>query len=278
MTDTPSSWHVLKLVREFYGKGPEALDAAERAHVAAIALKQAEIERRILASIEAASVVLSRTAIDQALAEIRARYENEDEYRADLARAGLSPASLRSAIERDLVVEAVLERVAARAPAVSDTDVEIFYLENRVKFVKPETRTLRHILVTINETLRGSTRGQAAAKIAAIRARLVKEPARFADQALKHSECPTALNGGALGTLPRGKLYAELDAVAFALPEGGLSEAVESPLGFHLLFCERIDPSRVVSLAEAREKIRVHLEEKRRQAAQKAWIVALPAG
>lgn len=157
-------------------------------------------------------------------------------------------------------------------PAVGDADVEIFYLLNRARFEKPETRTLRHILVTINETLPGSERAAARAKIAAILARLRQEPARFAEQALKHSECPTALNGGLLGTLPRGKLYAELDAVAFALPAGGISDGVESPVGFHILLCESIDAPRAVPLAEARERIRAHLAASRRRRLQQSWV------
>ncbi|QIK38541.1 nitrogen fixation protein NifM [Caldichromatium japonicum] len=277
MTEAASPWLVLKLAHEFYGKSPQALAAEESRRIAVIAQRQAEIERRVLASVEAAGVVLPAAIIERALAEIRARYDSEDDYRADLMRADLSPDSLRAAVEHDLLVEAVLERVAGRAPMVSDTDVEIFYLQNHAKFAKPETRTLRHILVTINDALPGSERHAAAAKIAAILARLRKDPTRFAEQALKHSECPTAMNGGLLGTLPRGQLYAALDAVAFALPAGSLSDIVESPLGFHILWCEKIDPARTVPLAEAREKVRAHLTEQRRQAAQKAWIASLPA-
>lgn len=277
MTEAAASpWLALKLAQEFYGKSPEALAPDENRRVSALARKQAEIERRILASVEAAGVVLPAVAVERALAEIHARYASTEEFHAALARADLSPDSLRAAIGRDLVVEAVLEQVAGRAPAVSDTDVEIFYLQNRAKFEKPETRTLRHILVTINAALPGSERAAAQAKIADILARLRKEPARFAEQALKHSECPTAMNGGLLGTLPRGKLYAELDAVAFALPAGGLSESVESPVGFHILLCEAIDAPRAVPLAEAREKVRAHLDASRRQALQKSWVAALP--
>jgi peptidylprolyl isomerase/peptidyl-prolyl cis-trans isomerase C len=276
MTEAAANpWLALKLARELYGKAPQALEAAESRRVATVARRQAEIERRILATVEAAGVVLPATAVDRAIDEIRARYADEDEYLADLARADLSPAALRAAVERDLVVEAVLERVAGRAAAVGDTDVEIFYLQNRAKFAKPETRVLRHVLVTINDSLPGSERAAALAKIADILARLRKDPARFAEQALKHSECPTAMNGGLLGTLPRGKLYAALDAAAFALPAGGLSEIVESPLGFHLLLCEAIHPARAVPLAEARERVRAHLAETRRQAAQKAWVAGL---
>ena len=116
----------------------------------------------------------------------------------------------------------MLDRVASQADAVSETDVEIFYLLLRERFLCPEKRSLRHILVTINDSLAGSDSATARDKIDAIHSRLLKSPERFAEQALKHSECPTAMNGGLLGTLKRDQLYIELEAVAFALAPGEL--------------------------------------------------------
>ncbi len=270
-----SPWLALKLAQELYGKSPKALTPNENRRVAEVSRRQAEIERRILATAEAAGVILPDEIIERTLAGIRARYPDEEDFLASLARADLSPDSLRSAVERDLIVEAVLEHVAGRIEPISASEVEIFYLQHVERFTKPETRTLRHILVTINDAVPGSARAEAQAKIAQIHARLAKDIARFGEQALKHSECPTAMQGGLLGTLPRGKLYAELDAVAFALAAGELSDVVESPLGFHLLLCESIHPARAIPLAEAHERVRAYLADTRRQAAQRAWIKEL---
>jgi len=270
-----SPYLFLKLARELYGKSPQTLEPAERKRVSTVARRQDEIERRILSTVEASSVVLPNSSVEQALAQVRGRYQSDDEYHADLQRADLNHETLRTAIERDLMVEGVLEQVAGRTDPVSATEVEIFYLQHAARFEKPETRTLRHILVTINDTLPGSERAAAQEKINAIRVRLAKELTRFAEQALKHSECPTGMNGGLLGTLPRGKLFPELEAVAFELTAGQLSVVVESPLGFHVLWCEAIDPGRVVPLAEAREGIHKHLTDNRRQNAQSAWVRGL---
>ena len=182
---------------------------------------------------------------------------------------------MRQAIERDLKVEAVLEQVGAAAPAVSDTEVEIFYLQHRERFSRPEMRALRHILITINEDLPGNKREAALTRIEAIRERLAKDPDRFGEQALKHSECPTAMNGGLLGKLPRGKLYAQVEATAFALTPGELSAVVESPLGFHVVLCDGIDAERLIPFADVRERVREHLTASRRAAAQKSWITGL---
>jgi nitrogen fixation protein NifM len=270
-----AAYLTLKLAHQLYHKSPDGLAEEERRHVTRVAARQREIEQRILASPQAALVVLPEASVAACLKDIRDRYPDEAEFEADLARSGLAVDSLREAVERDLKVEAVLEQVAAATQAVNDTEVEIFYLQHHERFLRPEMRSLRHILVTINDDLPGSTRAAAIAKTDAIRARLVSHPERFAEQALKHSECPTAMNGGLLGRVPRGKLYPEVEEVAFALAVGELSAVVESQLGFHLVLCDAIEPQATVPLADVREKVREHLATARRSAAQKSWIAGL---
>ena len=275
MPEAGGIYRSIKLAAQLFGRPLESLAAAERRRVTLVAARQQEIETRILETPEAASVMLPAALIDASLMEIRRRYADDDAYHAELERLGLAASSLREAVTRDLVVEAALERAAARSAPVSDTDVEIFWQVNRHRFRQGETRLLRHLLVTINEDLAGSERQAAHARIDAIRARLLREPQRFAEQALKHSECPTAVHGGLLGRVPRGQLYPQLDAVAFALAEGMVSAVIESELGYHLLRCEAIQHERLLRFAEARQTIREHLQGQRQALCQKAWIKAL---
>lgn len=275
MPEAGGIYRSIKLAAQLFGRPLESLAAAERRRVTLVAARQQEIETLILETPEAASVMLPAALIDASLMEIRRRYADDDAYHAELERLGLAASSLREAVTRDLVVEAALERAAARSAPVSDTDVEIFWQVNRHRFRQGETRLLRHLLVTINEDLAGSERQAAHARIDAIRARLLREPQRFAEQALKHSECPTAVHGGLLGRVPRGQLYPELEAAAFALGEGELSQVVETELGYHLVLCETIEAERHSRFDEVRQTIRDHLEQQRRGLCQKAWINSL---
>lgn len=275
MTEAGNVYLTLKLAAKLFEKPLEALADDELHRVRTVAARQHELETLILTTPEAASVMLPEASVDASMGEIRGRYASDEDYDADLDRIGLDAASLRRAVERDMVVEAVLERVAARSAAVSETEVEIFWLIHKDRFRYAETRVLRHILITINDGPAGSERRAARDRMDAIRARLLKRPERFGEQALKHSECPTAMNGGLLGAVPRGQLYPEVEAVAFALAESSLSAPVESELGFHLLYCEAIDPERPIPFAEARETIRERLEQQRRGLCQKSWINAL---
>lgn len=271
----PHAYLTLKLALELYRKPPAALDAAEKRRLNAVVLRQAEIERRILATPEAASVVLPASSTRQRAAEIRGRYASREEFLADLERAGCDEPALEAALARDLRVEAVLDSVAGAAAPVSDTEIEIFYLLHGERFKHPERRALRHILVTINDALPGSARPAARAHVEAIRTRLLAQPQDFAAEALRHSECPTAVDGGRLGTLPRGQLFPSVEVAAFALAPGTVSAVVESPVGFHLLLCEAIEPAGAVGIDEARRRIRAHLEETRRGELRKRWLKGL---
>ena len=274
--NTPASAYLtLKLAQQLYQKNPDVLEPEERKRVDSVAAKQRQLEALILATPEAAQVMLPESSIKSNLAEIRKRYPSEDDFHVDLDRIGLSEAALREAVERDLTVEAVLDKVAARAAKVSDTEVEIFYFMHKERFPRPASRTLRHILITINPEYKENDRETALARLQSIRARLLKDPTRFAEQALKHSECPTAMNGGLLGNVTPGQLYAELEPAAFALTQGDISEVLESPVGFHIVLCEAVNDVHTLNLAEARERVHAHLMEQRQRICQKAWINSL---
>jgi peptidyl-prolyl cis-trans isomerase C len=145
------------------------------------------------------------------------RYAEEDEFLADLARNGLDHAGFMAALERELRVEAILEKVGARATQVADIDVDLYYHYHPDQFRRPETRRARHILVTINPDMPDNTAEAARARIEAVAARLAKSLKRFEEQALKHSECPTAMQGGVLGDVPQGSFIRELDAALFSM-------------------------------------------------------------
>ncbi len=265
----------LKAAQKLYGKAPAALQRDESERVQSMAQRQHQLETRVLAAPEACDAMVPSATLEAAMQEIRGRYPNEEDFANDLAQNGLAEASFATALERELRVEAILEKVGSQAAKVSDTDVELYYQYHPEQFRRPETRLARHILITINETIAENIRVAARKRIDEIATRLAKEPQRFEEQALKHSECPTALDGGKLGDLPRGKLFPELDKALFELKAGEVSSVLESELGFHVLCCDAITEAGVLSYDQAKQHIRKLMEQKRRRACQQAWVKQL---
>jgi len=258
----------LKLSWELFQKAPETLSQPERQRLDEVAARQKIIEQRILSSSEAGNVIIPATTIATRLEEIRKRYQNDDEYTQDMERIGLQESQLEQSVERDLRVEAVLEKVAASVPAVSAIDAEIYYRLHPEAFDRPEARRLRHILLTFEHN---KAKAKALVLLDSLRSTLISVE-KFAQAALRHSQCPTALEGGQLGVIKRQQLYAELEPAAFNLELGEISEVLESPIGLHILRCDEIFPSGMLPFDEVQDKIVEHLMEKRRREAQRDWI------
>jgi peptidyl-prolyl cis-trans isomerase C len=265
----------LKAAQKLYGKATAALLTDEFERVQSMAQQQYTLETRVLAATEARDIMVPSATVEAAMQEIRGRYQSDEEFAGDLARNGLDEASFASALERELKVEAIMEKVATRAESVSDMDVELYYQYHPEQFRRPETRLVRHILITINDNIAENTRAAARQRIDEIVMRLAKEPQRFEEQALKHSECPTALDGGKLGDLPRGKLFPELDQALFELKAGEVSGVLETELGFHVLRCDAITEAGVLGYDQAKPHIRKLLEQKRKRACQQVWVKEL---
>lgn len=261
----------LKIAWELFQKPPESLSEPERQRVEEVASRQDGIEQRILVSDEAARVIVPRATLDNRLAEIRRRYASDEEMRHDLERLGLRTDTLEAAVERDLKVESVLDRVAAATAPVSAIDAEIYYRLHPDAFDRPEARKLRHILITFNSP---EERAKTAATLVSLRA-AIHTARQFGEAALSHSQCPTAMEGGSLGTVKRNQLYAELEPAAFALVEGEISDVLESPIGLHLIYCETILPCGLMPFEAVRAQIIERLTDKRRREAQREWIKAL---
>ena len=69
----------LKLAHELFRKPPENLAPDEQQRVARVAARQLKIGQVMLATPEAAHVVLPLSSVEQGLAEIRSRYASQEE-------------------------------------------------------------------------------------------------------------------------------------------------------------------------------------------------------
>jgi len=274
MVEAVDPYLLLNAAAQLFGKAPSELDEAQWQEAVALAGKESLLQARILESREADGSGVTQEELDEALAGLRAAYDSHTAFLEDLLKNGMNESTLTSAGEEKLRVEKIMQ-VVAEAVTVSDADVEAFYLANPDKFTHDELREARHILITINTQFPENRRKAVRARLKKIAGELQGRPGSFADLALKHSECPTALEGGVLGKLPQGKLYAELDRMLFAMGEGEDSAIIESPIGMHILRCERIHPAGIVPLKEAADSIRDHLLQSRRSSAQKQWIRSL---
>ena len=146
---------------------------------------------------------------------------------------------------RKLVILPLLPSTLAKPGAVSAADVQALY--DKVKdqrFTTPEMRTLQQIVFP----------NEAEATAAA---QSLKNGKTFADLAAERHLSEKDLD---LGHVTQAALFDKtLAAAAFALPEGGTSDAIKTPFGGAIVHVVKVDPAAVKPLAAVEPDLRFEL-------------------
>jgi len=225
---------------------------------------------------QSAGPVATPDAVEQAYRSAKAQFKSEESFDRRLRADGLTLENYRELLGKQLSARAYVDAVIAKAPAVSDAQVHRFYLDNPDRFHRPEAVRARHILVRVAD---GESEEQRAAKRSRIE-QVLKEAragADFAELARTHSEAPTKQWGGELDPIVRGQAAAGLEAVAFALAPGQVSDVQSVPEGFEILKVESRSEAITVSEEQASAAIRNHLQESEAKAAVQDEIERLRA-
>ncbi len=176
---------------------------------------------------------------------------------------GLLPAKASAEQELEAVTRLLDESV--RPPEVKEVEIAAWAAAHASELVVPERVSLRQVLVaTLNEARD-------------VKRRLGRDPRTFDTLARAVSRGPEASVGGYMGSFERGQLPPELETAAFALPDGGTSEPIQSPLGYHVLRVESRQTPHAIPLEEARERIRDRLGREKRGAAERAFVAEILA-
>ena len=169
-----------------------------------------------------------------------------------------------SADEEARAVARLLAR-EVQAPEVSEQAIREYYAQHERELVRPPRVSLRQVLVpTLNEARD-------------VKRRLARDPKSFDSIARSQSKGPEAEAGGFMGVFEPGQLPSELEEVAFALGEGGTSDPVQSPLGYHVLRVDSRQDARAPSFEEAQGAIHQELSRKRRGEAERAFVAGIMA-
>ena len=193
--------------------------------------------------------------VDRQLREIRARFASDQEYRAELTKAGLGTPEEYRRFMIDQMRRGELQRRAiaklkqeGKLPPVSVSQKEVEEAFNRSRATlprRPATVTFRQIVVAPKPT--AAAKEAARQKAESLLAE-VKGGAEFERVAKRESaDSVSALQGGDLGWARRGTMVPEFERWMFALRPGDLSPVVETGHGFHIIRVDRVQPGEVKS-------------------------------
>jgi peptidyl-prolyl cis-trans isomerase D len=119
-----------------------------------------------------------------------------------------------------------------------DKELEKEYKANKHRYTGLDKQAkVQHILIRAGKAASGDKKSQAKKQAEQILQKL-RGGASFAELARKHSDLPSASNGGDLGWTPKGRRPAPFDDVVFSLEPGQVSDVVKTDSGFGIFKVE----------------------------------------
>ena len=213
---------------------------------------------------EALGVVITDADVDKRLEELKQQYFGGDQAQFDtqLEEQGLTLDQVTADVRAQIVSEKLFEAVT-KDIAVTDDEVRTYYDENEDLFKQPETRDVRHILVTKKE------------KADELYAEL-QEGVDFAELAKKFSQDPGSKDeGGKYEGVQKGQFVTEFDSFLFdpGSKTGVVSKPIKTEFGWHIIEpLSEITPAGVTPFAEVEMSIRDQLAQQKKNEAMATWV------
>ena len=193
--------------------------------------------------------------VEQRIQKIRSQYQSEAQLQKQLAQNNMTMDSLRTLIAERLQTQQLQQQMADNAESPTDAEVQKYSAENR-------RIRAQHILLRAGqnapETTVDSARQAAAALIDSAEA-----GTDFAALARRHSDGPSANQGGDLGFFTRDQMVDPFAEAAFALADSGdiAPEPVRTQFGFHVI--RLTNAGEPMDTSKARQQM---MQERRKQA------------
>jgi foldase protein PrsA len=210
---------------------------------------------------EELDVEVTDKQVEARLKQIQKQYFAGDKKRYDtqLKQQGLTDEQVRRDIRAQLVQEGIFKKVTDEVK-VTDKEIEDYYTKNKSQYGTPESRDVRHILV--------STKKQADSLYTRL-----KGGEDFAKLARQFSKDPGSKDQGGKLTVSRGQTVEPFDKTAFLLPKDSLSRPVKTQYGFHLIQpLSAVKPAKTTPLKDVKSSIQQQLLQTKKNEAMTKWV------
>jgi len=200
----------------------------------------------------------------------QARLGGPEAFEKALGQRGITAEEFKSRLRRDLLTGAFIDQEVNAKISITPEQARQYYDANPDKFKQPETIHASHILIGVDAKASAEDKQAARRKADEILAQ-IKGGADFAELAKAESSCPSAKQGGDLGTFGRGQMVKPFEEAAFSLNEGAVSEVVETQFGYHIIKSQARNPSGTLPFEQVQDKIQAQLKsaEAKKQLAAK---------
>jgi peptidyl-prolyl cis-trans isomerase SurA len=209
-------------------EAPPGLDRSRREEVRKATLQELVNEALLEDRARELDIVATDEEVEEQIQRLKEQnnVKTEEEFTRALAASNLTPEKLRDQLKRSTTVQRVVGREVNSKVDLSDDALRLAYEREKENWAIPEKVRVAEVLINAGAGAEEKAREAAAA---------AKSGAKFEDVVLRFSDGPTRSRGGDMGTVGKGELSAALDAAAFSLPAGGVSDPIETRSGWHVL-------------------------------------------
>jgi foldase protein PrsA len=219
-------------------------------------------------------ITASEKDVDAAEEElIKTRFEGKRaEYEKALEAQGFTPEQFRAnALQVSALSTKIFDEVT-KDVKVTDQEILEYYTQNQSQYGTPESRDVRHILISEKDGDGKVDFDASKAKADEIYAQL-EGGADFAALAKSSSADPGSKAEGGKLTVSRGQTVPEFDKVSFELDAGELSKPVKTEYGYHVIEAvSDVRKAATTPLDDVKATIRTQLLQERRNEEMQAWV------
>jgi len=212
--------------------------------------------------------------VDKELAAIKERFGDAEAYQAALNKMNMTEGRLKDQIVERTAIRSFIEKEIVSKIQVSEDEANTFYKDNPNYFQRPEEVHAQHILIKSNKEDDEKKKEASRQELMKIKKR-IEAGEDFGELAKAHSQCPSAQNGGDLGSFGRGKMVPAFEEVAFGLKANEVSDIVETQFGYHLIKVLEHRQASTVELEEARPRIVANLRNQKIQSEVNTYVEKL---
>ncbi len=209
-------------------EAPPGLELARRDEVRKAALRELVNEALLEDRARELDIVATDAEVEEQIKRLKEQNKvtTDEDFRKALEASGLTPEKLHDQLKRSTTIQRVVGREVNSKVDLSDDALRLAYEREKETWAIPEKVRVAEVLVNP---------GPGAEEKAREAANVAKSGAKFEDVVVRFSDGPTRSKGGDMGTVGKGELAAALDAVAFSLPTGSVSDPIETRSGWHVL-------------------------------------------
>ena len=198
--------------------------------------------------------------VDKRYKELENQADSTEKFSSILTELGITEESLRHELASKNMVERFLLNQFESLPLLGQTEAKEYYTHHPEKFTVQEQVRANHILIAVIASDSDSEKMDKRKQLESIRSRILKGE-DFALLAREFSDCPSSISGGDLGFFGKNEMDPEVEAVAFSLSPGRLSDVFETTNGFHLIQSVEKRPAGIIPFDDVSEDIIKDLED-----------------